>query len=148
MDIILLDDIEKVGDKHEIVAVKPGYARNYLIPRGLAIVANAANRAKLDEIKRKEAEELAVRKAEFEEIAAKLEGKVLKIGAKAGTSGKIFGSVTNVQISNALKEQFEIDVDRRKIKLVEEIKVLGEYTINLDLHPEVPIILHFEVVEE
>lgn len=148
MDIILLDDIEKVGDKHEIVAVKPGYARNYLIPRGLAIVANAANRAKLDEIKRKEAEELAVRKAEFEEIAAKLKGQVLKIGAKAGTSGKIFGSVTNVQISNALKEQFEIDVDRRKIKLVEEIKVLGEYTINLDLHPEVPITLHFEVVEE
>lgn len=148
MDIILLDDIEKVGDKHEIVSVKPGYARNYLIPQGLALVANDTNRAKLDEIKQKEAEELAARKAEFEEIAQKLEGQVLKIGAKAGTSGKIFGSVTNVQISNALKEQFEIDVDRRKIKLVEEIKVLGEYTINLDLHPEVPITLHFEVVEE
>ncbi len=148
MDIILLDDIEKVGDKHEIVSVKPGYARNYLIPQGLALVANDTNRAKLDEIKQKEAEELAARKAEFEEIAQKLEGQVLKIGAKAGTSGKIFGSVTNVQISAALKDQFGIDVDRRKIKLPEEIKVLGEYNIDLDLHPEVPITLHFEVVEE
>ncbi|MCO6475556.1 MAG: 50S ribosomal protein L9 [Phaeodactylibacter sp.] len=148
MDIILLDDIEKVGDKHEIVSVKPGYARNYLIPQGLALVANDTNRAKLDEIKQKEAEELAARKAEFEEIARKLEGQVLKIGAKAGTSGKIFGSVTNVQVSAALKEQFDIDVDRRKIKLPEEIKVLGEYNIDLDLHPEVPIKLNFEVVEE
>ena len=148
MDIILLEDIEKVGDKHEIVSVKPGYARNYLIPQGLALVANDTNRGKLDEIKRKEAEELAARKAEFEEIAAKLEGQVLKIGAKAGTSGKIFGSVTNVQVSNALKEQFGIEVDRRRIKLPEEIKVLGEYEIDLELHPEVPIKLHFEVVEE
>ncbi|MCO6487410.1 MAG: 50S ribosomal protein L9 [Phaeodactylibacter sp.] len=148
MDIILLDDVDKVGEKHEIVSVKPGYARNYLIPQGLALVANDTNRGKLDDIKRKEAEELAARKAEFEEIAAKLVGQVLRIGAKAGTSGKIFGSVTNVQISAALKDQFEIEVDRRKIKLPEEIKVLGEYSIDLDLHPEVPIKLTFEVVEE
>ena len=148
MDIILLDDIEKVGDKHEIVSVKPGYARNYLIPQGLALVANDTNRGKLDDIKRLENEKLAARKAEFEELAAKLEGQILKIGAKAGTSGKIFGSVTNVQISNALKEQLDIEVDRRKIKLPEEIKVLGAYNIALELHPEVPITLHFEVVEE
>ena len=148
MDIILLEDIEKVGDKHEVVSVKPGYARNYLIPQGLALVANDTNRGKLDDIKRKAAEELAARKAEFEEIAAKLEGQVLKIGAKAGTSGKIFGSVTNVQISAALKDQLDIEVDRRKIKLPEEIKVLGDYTIDLDLHPEVRIKLNFEVVEE
>ena len=148
MDIILLDDIEKVGDKHEIVSVKPGYARNYLIPQGLALVANDTNRGKLDDIKRLETEKLAARKAEFEELAAKLEGQILKIGAKAGTSGKIFGSVTNVQISNALKEQLDIEVDRRKIKLPEEIKVLGAYNIALELHPEVPITLHFEVVEE
>ena len=148
MDIILLDDIEKVGDKHKIVSVKPGYARNYLIPQGLALVANDTNRGKLDDIKRLENEKLAARKAEFEELAAKLEGQILKIGAKAGTSGKIFGSVTNVQISNALKEQLDIEVDRRKIKLPEEIKVLGAYNIALELHPEVPITLHFEVVEE
>lgn len=148
MDIILLQDIEKVGDKHELVSVKPGYARNYLIPQGLAIVANEPNRAKLDELKRKEAEELAARKAEFEEIAERLSGKVLKIGAKSGTSGKIFGSVTNLQISAALKEQFDLEVDRRKVKMPEEIKTLGTYTAELDLHPEVEIKLNFEVTED
>lgn len=148
MDIILLEDIEKVGDKHEIVSVKPGYARNYLIPQGLALVANESNRARLDDIKRKEAEELAARKAEFEAIAEALKGKVLKIGAKAGVSGKIFGSVTNVQIAAALKDQLDIEVDRRKVKLPEEIKVLGGYTAELMLHPEVEIILNFEVAEE
>ena len=148
MDIILLQDIEKVGDKHEIVSVKPGYARNYLIPQGMAIVANEPNRAKLDDIKRKELEELAARKAEFEAIKERLSGKVLKIGAKAGTSGKIFGSVTNVQIAAALKEQFGIDVDRRKVKLPEDIKTLGEYAAELLLHPEVDITLNFEVEED
>lgn len=148
MDIILLQDIDKVGDKHEIVSVKPGYARNYLIPQGMAIVANEPNRSKLDDIKRKELEELAARKAEFEAIRDQLSGKVLKIGAKAGTSGKIFGSVTNVQIAAALKEQFDIDVDRRKVKLPEDIKTLGTYTAALDLHPEVEINLNFEVEED
>jgi large subunit ribosomal protein L9 len=148
MDIILLQDIEKVGDKHEIVAVKPGYARNYLIPQGLAIVANVPNRAKLDDLKRKEEEVLAARKAEFEAIAERISGEVLKIGAKAGTSGKIFGSVTNVQIAAALKEQFDIDVDRRKVKLPEDIKTLGAYVADLDLHPEVEIKLNFEVEED
>ena len=148
MDIILLTDIEKVGDKHEIVSVKSGYARNYLIPQGMAIVANEPNRAKLDGIKQKAAEELAARKAEFEAIAAQLEGKTLTIGAKAGTSGKIFGSVTNVQIAAALKEQFDIDVDRRKVVLPEDIKTLGTYPAELKLHPEVDITLNFEVVED
>jgi large subunit ribosomal protein L9 len=149
MDIILLDDIDKVGEKHEIVSVKPGYARNYLIPQGLAIVANDTNRGKLDEIKQKEAEELAARKAEFEAIAENLKDKVLKIGAKAGTSGKIFGSVTNVQIATALKDQFNVDVDRRKVVLPEEdIKTLGTYTAQLNMHPEVDIKVNFEVIEE
>ena len=107
MDIILLTDLEKVGEKHEIVSVKPGYARNYLIPKGLAIIANDANRAKLDKIKEREAAEVAERLAEFQAVADKLEGQVLRIGAKTGTSGKIFGSVTSIQLSNALKEQFE-----------------------------------------
>ncbi len=148
MEIILLQDIDKVGDKHEIVDVKPGYARNYLIPRKLAIIANELNRSRLDEIKQKESEELAARLAEFEEIAARLKGEVLKIGAKSGTSGKIFGSVTNVQIAAALKEQFELDIDRKKIQLPEEIKTLGTYTAVLNLHPEVDTKVDFEVVAE
>jgi large subunit ribosomal protein L9 len=148
MEIILLKDIDKVGDKHELVTVKPGYARNYLIPQGMAIVANETNKSKLDDIKRKEQELLAARKAEFEEIAERLSDKVLKIGAKAGTSGKIFGSVTNLQIAAALKEQFDIDVDRRKVNLPEEVKNLGTYTAKLDLHPDVDIKIQFEVSED
>lgn len=149
MDIILLQDIDKVGEKHELVSVKPGYARNYLFPKGLALVANEGNRAKLDELMQKEAEVLAARKAEFEEIAKQLEGKVLRIGAKAGQSGKIFGSVTNVQLAASLKEQFDLDVDRRKVILPEEdIKVLGAYVAQLNLHPDVDIKVNFEVVEE
>ncbi len=148
MEIILLKDVEKVGEKHEVVDVKPGYARNYLIPQRLAIVANESNSAKLNEIKRKEEEELLARRAEFEELKEKLEGKVLKIGAKSGTSEKIFGSVTNIQIANALEEQLGIEVDRKKIEMPEEIKTLGTYTAELNLHPDVDIKVYFEVVAE
>lgn len=148
MDIILLEDIEKVGDKHEIVSVKPGYARNFLIPKGMAMVANSINRKKLDDIKQKEAEVLAARLSEFQAIADRLKGEVLKIGAKAGTSGKIFGSVTNVQLTAALKEQFGVEVDRRKVILPEEVKEIGSYSARLNLHPEVECIVNFEVVEE
>jgi len=148
MEIILLQDIEKVGDKHEIVDVKPGFARNYLIPRKMAIIANELNRSRLDEIKQKEADELAARLAEFEEIAERLKGQVLKIGAKSGTSGKIFGSVTNVQLAAALKEQFDLDIDRKKVQLPEEIKTLGTYTAVLNLHPEVDTKVDFEVIAE
>jgi len=149
MEVILLKDVDKLGDKHEIVTVKNGFGRNYLIPQGLAILANEGNRAKLDEIQRKEAEELAARKAEFEAIADQLKDKVLKLGAKAGTSGKIFGSVTTLQVVQALKDQFDLEVTRKKVILPEEdVKELGTYTMSLNLHPEVDIKLDFEVVAE
>lgn len=148
MNIILLEDIEKVGDKHTIVNVKDGYARNYLIPQKLAIIANEANRKRLDDLKEKEAAELAARLGEFQEIADRLKGQVLKIGAKAGTSGKIFGSVTNIQIANALKEQLDLDIDRRKVILPEEVKVVGSYVAELNLHPDVEAKVNFEVVAE
>ena len=148
MEIILLKDIDKVGDKHTVVTVKSGYARNYLIPQGLAIVANKPNMAKLNEIIQKEEEAIAARLAEFEAIAEKLKGQVLKIGAKAGQSGKIFGSVTNVQIANAIKEQFDIDIERRKIEMPEEVKELGAYTAKLNLHPQVDCNVSFEVFAE
>lgn len=148
MDIILLKDVEKVGEKHEIVNVKDGFGRNFLIPQKLAIIANDANRQKLEELKKKEAALEAEKIAEFQKIAEQLEGKLLKIGAKAGASGKIFGSVTNVQIANALKEQFDIDVERRVIEMPEEIKELGTYNARIHLHKKVDINIDFEVVEE
>jgi large subunit ribosomal protein L9 len=148
MEIILLKDVDKVGDKHTIVTVKDGYGRNYLIPQGMAVIANPTNRKKLDDIIRKEEDMAAARVAEFRDLAAFLKDKMLKIGAKAGTSGKIFGSVTNVQIAAALKDQLDIEVERRKVVLPEDVKELGTYQAKLDLHKEVEVLVNFEVVGE
>lgn len=148
MEIILLQDIDNVGDKHTIATVRNGYARNYLIPRGMAIVANNTNRNILEDLKRREAAQEAKRLSEYLEVADALKGQVIQIGAKVGTSGKIFGSVTNVQIANAIKEQFNIEVQRRKISIPDEVKTLGTYKAILDLHKEVQAQIDFEVVAE
>jgi len=148
MEIILLKDIDTLGERHEVVKVKPGYARNYLIPGKLALTANATNRAKLEKLRADEASHEADRITDFKALAAKLEGQVLRIGAKAGTTGKIFGSVTSVQIVKALKEQMGIEVIRKKVELPEEVKVLGQYTALVNFHPEVQSKVQFEVVEE
>lgn len=148
MQIILLQDVEKLGDRHTIVDVKPGYARNFLIPKGLALVANHTNQRKLEELKRRAAAQEQKIITAAQEIADALEGKILKIGAKAGTSGKIFGSVTNIQIANALMDQFSIEVDRKAIEIPEEVKNVGTYYAEINLHKEVPVKVNFEVVEE
>jgi large subunit ribosomal protein L9 len=90
----------------------------------------------------------AAKLGEYQELAKQLEGKTLKLGVKAGTSGKIFGSVTNVQIMNAIKEQFDMDIERRKIVLNESIKEVGNYVANIELHPEVAVELPFELIKE
>lgn len=148
MEIILLKDIDTLGERHEVVNVKPGFARNYLIPSKLALTANATNKAKLEKLRSEEASHEAERIADFKALAAKLEGQILRIGAKAGTTGKIFGSVTNVQIMQALKDQMGIDVIRKKIELPEEVKVLGSYTATINFHAQVHSTVNFEVVEE
>ena len=99
MEVILLKDMGTLGDKHEVVQVKNGYGRNYLIPKGLAVIANTPNMKKLDEIVSKEKATEEARVDEFKAMIAKLDGKTLKIGVKAGTSGKIFGSVTAIPVS-------------------------------------------------
>jgi large subunit ribosomal protein L9 len=148
MEIILLSNIEKVGKKFDIVKVKNGYGRNYLIPQGLAIVANVKNRSNLDSFKRIETAKLNKRLDEFKGIAAKLEGQTLKIVVKAGTSGKIFGSVTTAHIAEALNSQLGIELDKRVIDLSEHIKMLGDYTVALDLHPQVDAKVNIQVVGE
>lgn len=148
MEIILLKEVDKVGYKHEIVSVKPGYARNYLIPKGLALIANASNRKRLEELKRVETAKEAKLVGYYQEIAEKVKGTTLRIGAKAGTSGKIFGSVTNVQIAQILKEQHDVDIERRKIEIKDDVKELGTYSAQLNLHPEVVVDVAFEVVQE
>jgi large subunit ribosomal protein L9 len=148
MDIILLQHIDKVGNKHEIVSVKPGYARNYLIPQGMAIIANEANKGKLDELRAKEAEVEAQKISEYQALAAKLASATIKIGAKAGTTGKIFGSVTNVQIAAAIKDQMDIELERRFIHIPEEVKELGSYKAEVHFHPEVHQEISIEVIND
>ena len=148
MEVILLQDVDKVGDKYDVVTVKPGYGRNFLIPKGMAKIANQANMAELDNIRSAEAAQEGARRAEYEAVAAQLTGKVIKIGAKAGASGKIFGSVTNVQIAAALKDQLQIDIPRKKIEIIEEVKALGTYTAQINLHKEIVANLSFDVIAE
>lgn len=148
MDIILLKDIDRLGYKHDIVNVKPGYGRNYLIPQGLAVNANAVNRKKRDAIIAEEEAREAARLEEYQEMAEAMKDKVLKIGVKAGTTGKIFGSVTNVQLAHAIQEQLGLEIERRKIVLPEEVKEVGAYTATLNLHKELSTTIDFELIEE
>lgn len=148
MDIILLKDLDKVGNKHDIVNVKNGYGRNYLIPQGLAIVANASNRKQLNEVIKKEEAREAKRLDEYKVIADRLKDVVLHIGAKTGSTGTIFGSITNVQIANALKEQCDLDIERKKIVIEDEVKTVGKYNAKINLHKELQASVQFEVTEE
>ena len=148
MQVIMLKDVEKVGDKHEIISVKPGFGRNYLIPRGLALIANKTNLGRLAEMTRREDAQEQKRLDDYKEMANKVQGKTLKIGAKASSSGRIFGSITQLQVLGALQEQFGIEVERKKIILPESAKEIGTYEMTLKLHKEVMPTLTMEIAEE
>ncbi|MCP9234547.1 50S ribosomal protein L9 [Lewinella sp. JB7] len=148
MKVIMLQDVEKVGDKHEVVEVKAGFGRNYLLPRGLAIIGNRSNLGRLNEMVRRENAQEQKKLDVYREVAKKLEGKTLRVGAKSGTSGRIFGSITQLQIRNLLQEQFGVDVERKKIVLPEEAKELGTYSFTMRLHPEVVQEMEMEIVQE
>jgi len=148
MEVILIQDVDNLGAVNEVVKVKNGYARNYLLPRQLAVENSPSNRKQLEErlkqVKKKE--ELML--AEINSVIAKLKEAPLKVGAKTGTSGKIFGSVTTLQISRAIREQRGYEIDRKKISIVDEVKELGSYKASIEFgngqHTEV----EFEVVAE
>src|SRR5690606_21776877 len=144
MEVILKQDIKKLGEKDDVVTVKPGYGRNYLIPQGFAELATSSAKKVLAEQIRPATSQQDQIKQDASELAAKLEGLKLTIGAKAGESGKIFGSVNSIQVADALKKQ-GFEVDRRRITFEEEPKVLGEYVANLNLHKEVKVQVPFEV---
>ena len=147
MKIILKEDISNLGYKDDIVEVKDGYGRNYLIPQGKAIIANPSNLKQLEENQRQRAHKLAQIKAEAEATAAALADVALTIGAKAAANGTIFGSVNNIQIAEAL-EKLGHNIDRRTIVLKEPVKELGKYTAKVNLHKEVSVEIPFEVVAE
>ena len=145
MEIILKETLQGLGHKNDTVRVKPGYGRNYLIPKGLAVVANAVNKKIASENIRQAAHKLARLKEEAQALAAQLDKMTIEITAKAGSSGKIFGSVTPAQLSSTLKTQ-GIIVDRKDISFAKPIKALGPHEASLTLHKEVTHPLTFKVV--
>lgn len=147
MEIILKTDIKGLGYKNDLVDVKPGYGRNYLIPQGYAVLATGSNKKILAENIKQAAHKAEKIKTEAENLAAKLAELTLEIKAKIGDSGKIFGKVTTLQISDALAAQ-GIDIDRKKIAITVPVEGAGEFTADVDLHREVKTKVKFVVVGE
>ena len=149
MEVILKQDINTLGYKNDVIKVKNGYGRNYLIPKGLALEATETNRKIVAENQKQRAFKEEKIKKEAQKVADALQNITLKIGAKAGTSGKIFGSVNAIQISEAILKQYNYEIDRRKIMVDgDSIKELGTYTAKVNLHKEVKLDVKFEVVSE
>src|SRR5690606_3607936 len=148
MEIILLQDVENLGVKYDLLKVKPGYGRNFLIPKGLAKIANTSNKKHLEEIKRQQTNKIAKQMEEFKALAEHVAGTKFTIGAKAGTSGKLFGSVTNVQLADAIKNELGFEVERKKIIITNEVKDLGTYKATLHIFKEIEAEFQFEVISE
>lgn len=148
MEIILKKDLKGLGYKNDIVKVKNGYGRNFLIPQGIAVLATLSNKKmQAEEIKQSSFKEEKLR-TEATATAAKLADVTVKVGAKAGESGKIFGSVTNIQLADALKKA-GYEVDRKNIEMNEDaIKTLGTYSAKVRLFKEVNATINFEVIAE
>lgn len=147
VQVILRSDVDSLGRAGDLVDVKPGYARNYLIPQGLALEASAGNRRHYEELRRQSSRTAAREKDHAEELAVELEGLSLTFSARAGEEGRLFGSVTNADIVGEL-EKLGHDIDRRDIMLEEPIKELGVFRVAVDLHAEVRPELRIWVVAE
>lgn len=147
MQVILKEDVLNLGYKDDVVTVKSGYGRNYLIPQGKAVIATPSALKVLAENMKQRAHKLEKIKADAVELAAKLEGVSLTIGAKASTTGKIFGSVNNIQIAESLANA-GFEIDRKIIYIKEAIKEVGSYKAVLKLHKEINVEIPFEVVAE
>ncbi len=148
MEVILKEDVAKLGLKNDIVSVRPGYGRNYLIPRGIAILATESARKVFAENNRQQAHKQEKIRNEALEMAKKLEGKKLTIGAKTSSTGKIFGSVNTIQIAEALEKDGFI-IERKNISISDDsVKEIGNYTAVVKLHRDVKVNIDFEVVSE
>ena len=144
MNIILLKDVDKVGEQYQTVKVRDGFGNNFLIPQGMAIVANDSNRRKYASIIRALDKRDSAKLGEYQAVAAQLNGKTVKITAKAGSSGKLFGSVDNIQIAAAIAEQLGVTVERKKV-VTEPIKEVGTHAVSVVLHKEVIASVSVEV---
>jgi large subunit ribosomal protein L9 len=148
MQVILIQDVNNLGGANELVTVKNGYGRNYLIPQKFAVEASPSNMKQMQEKVKHQAKKEAKLLAELNSVIVVLKDGALKIGAKTGTTGKIFGSVTTVQIARAIKEQKGYEIDRRRISITDDIKELGTYKANIDFGNGNETEVEFEVVGE
>ena len=148
MEVILKESLKNLGEVDELVKVKAGYARNYLFPRGFAILATEASKKMLAETVKQRQHKIKKLIIEAQQIADSLKDVVIQVGAKVGESGKIFGSVNSIQVAEALKNK-GFDIDRKQISLQEDhIKMIGTYTATITLTKDVKFPLSFEVVAE
>jgi large subunit ribosomal protein L9 len=148
MQVILIQDVDNLGARHELVNVKNGYARNYLIPRKLAVEANPSNLKQHEEKLKVIAKKEAAMLAELNKVIDILKSSPVKVTAKTGTSGKIFGSVTSLQIARAIRDQRGYEIDRKRITVSEDVKELGTHKVSIDFGNSNVIEIDFEVVGE
>ncbi|TBR19498.1 MAG: 50S ribosomal protein L9 [Chitinophagaceae bacterium] len=148
MEIILIKDVDNLGGINEVVKVKNGYARNFLFPKKLAVEASKSNLKQLEERLKQLKKKEEIMLAEISSVIAKLIESPLKINAKSGTSGKIFGSVTTLQISRAISEQRGFQIDRKKITITDEVKEIGSYKAHIDFGNNQTTSVDFEVISE
>ncbi|MBP0985835.1 MAG: 50S ribosomal protein L9 [Oscillospiraceae bacterium] len=148
MKVVLQQDIKGTGKKDELVNVSDGYARNYLIPRGLAIVADSAAMSKIKSKNEALEHRKAVELDNAKQIAAVINGNSVKIEAKAGSAGRLFGSITSKEVSTALKEQYDVDLDKRKIDLDNDIKTFGTYNAKAKIYTGVNADFYVIVTEK
>jgi large subunit ribosomal protein L9 len=148
MQVILIKDVDNLGAAHEMVDVKPGYARNYLIPQKFAIEGSKSNTKVMEERRKQLQKKEDKLMAEVTNVTAVLKAAPIKVGAKIGISGKIFGSVTAIQIARAIREQKGYEIDRRRISIVDDVKEAGTYKANIDFGKENIVEIEFEVVSE
>ncbi len=148
MQVILIQDVDNLGGRHELVNVKNGYARNFLIPQKLAVEANPSNLKQHEEKLKVVAKKEAAMLAELNKVIDILKAAPVKVGAKTGTSGKIFGSVTSLQIARAIRDQKGYEIDRKRINITEEVKELGIHKASIDFGNGNVVEIEFEVVGE
>jgi large subunit ribosomal protein L9 len=148
MQVILIQDVDNLGGKNEVVTVKNGYARNYLIPQKFAVEANPSNLKQLQEKLKVAAKKEAALMAEINKVIEVLKAAPVKVNAKTGTSGKIFGSVTSLQIARAIRDQKGYEIDRKRISITDEVKELGSYKATIDFGNNNVTEVEFEVVGE
>jgi large subunit ribosomal protein L9 len=148
MQVILIQDVDNLGGSNELVTVKNGYARNYLIPQKFAVEASPSNLRQLEEKQKVKAKKEAAMLAEINSVISVLKGSPVKITAKTGTSGKIFGSITSLQIARAVRDQKGYEIDRKRIHIIDEVKELGTYKASVDFGNGNTTEIEFEVTGE